>query len=63
MIEYFGEIKTEFKNTLPCSSGAQKGSNHGKKVEVENLVTHSHWIVQRDFRPLVFSIIGTFQGH
>ena len=40
VIEYFGEIKKEFENTLACLSGAQMGSNHAKK-EVENLVTHS----------------------
>ena len=28
VIEYLGEIKTEFENTLPCLSGAQMGSNH-----------------------------------
>ena len=38
VIEYIGKIETEFENT--CSSGAQMGSNH-KKMEVENLVTHS----------------------
>ena len=36
VIEYLGEIETEFENT----SGAQMGSNH-EKTEVENLVTHS----------------------
>ena len=30
MIEYLGEIKTEFENTLACLSGAQMGSNHEK---------------------------------
>ena len=30
VIEYLGEIKTEFKNTLTCLSGAQMGSNHEK---------------------------------
>ena len=29
VIEYLGEIETEFENTLPCLSGAQMGSNHG----------------------------------
>ena len=28
MIEYFGEMKTEFENTLGCLPGAQMGSNH-----------------------------------
>ena len=41
MIEYLGEIVTEFKITLACLLGAQMGLNHGKKMEVENLVTHS----------------------
>ena len=31
VIEYFGEIKKEFENTLACLSGAQMGSNHAKK--------------------------------
>ena len=43
-IEYLGEIKTKFENTLPCLSGAQRGSNHGKKIEVENLVTFSLYL-------------------
>ena len=38
--EYLGEIETEFENTLACLSGAQIGSKR-KKMEVENLVTHS----------------------
>ena len=41
MIEYLGEIETEFENTLARLSGAQMGSNYEKKLEVENLVTHS----------------------
>ena len=31
VIEYLGEIETEFENTLACLSGAQMGSNHAKK--------------------------------
>ena len=31
VIEYLGEIETEFKNTLACLLGAQIGSNHEKK--------------------------------
>ena len=27
VIEYLGEIETEFENILACSSGAQMGSN------------------------------------
>ena len=38
VIKYLGEIDTEFENTLPCLSGAQMGLNHGKKIEVKNLV-------------------------
>ena len=30
VIEYLGEIETEFENTLACLSGAQIGSNHEK---------------------------------
>ena len=30
MIEYLGEIETEFENTLASLSGAQMGSNHEK---------------------------------
>ena len=30
VIEYLGEIETEFENTLGCLSGAQIGSNHEK---------------------------------
>ena len=30
VIEYLGEIETEFKNALACLSGAQMGSNHEK---------------------------------
>ena len=30
VIEYLGEIKTEFENTLACLSGAQMDSNHEK---------------------------------
>ena len=41
MIEDLGEIETEFENNLASLSGAQMGSNHEKKLEVENLVTHS----------------------
>ena len=40
VIEYLGEIVTEFENTLACLSGAQMGSNH-ETLEVENLVSHS----------------------
>ena len=40
MKEYLGEMEIEFENTLACLSGAQMGSNHEKKLEVENLVTH-----------------------
>ena len=35
------KIETEFENTLACLSGAHMGSNHEKKLEVENLVTLS----------------------
>ena len=31
VIEYLGEIETEFENTLGCLSEAQMGSNHEKK--------------------------------
>ena len=31
VIEYLDDIDTEFENTLACLSGAQVGSNHGKK--------------------------------
>ena len=30
VIEYLGEIKTEFQNTLACLLGVQMGSNHEK---------------------------------
>ena len=30
VIEYLGEIKNEFENTLACLSGAQTSSNHEK---------------------------------
>ena len=30
MIEYLGEIETEFENTIACLSGAQLGLNHDK---------------------------------
>ena len=30
VIEYLGEIETEFKNTVACLSGAQMGLNHEK---------------------------------
>ena len=30
VIEYLGEIETEFENTLACLSGAQMSSNHEK---------------------------------
>ena len=30
VIEYLGEIETEFENTSACLSGAQMGSNHEK---------------------------------
>ena len=38
MIEYLGEIKTEFENILACLSGEWVWIL--KKMEVENLVTH-----------------------
>ena len=38
VIEYLSEIETEFENTLACLSGAKMG---WKKLEVENLMTHS----------------------
>ena len=41
VIEYLGKIETKFENTLDCFLGAQMDSNHEKKLEVENLVTHS----------------------
>ena len=31
VIEYLGEIETEFENTIACLSGAQMGSNHEKR--------------------------------
>ena len=31
VIEYLGKIEIELENTLACLSGAQVGSNHGKK--------------------------------
>ena len=40
VIEYLDKIETKYENTLACLSGAWMGSNH-KKMEVENLVTHS----------------------
>ena len=30
VIEYLGEIETEFENPLACLSGAQMGSSHEK---------------------------------
>ena len=30
MIEYLGEIETEFEYTIACLSGAQMGLNHDK---------------------------------
>ena len=30
VLEYLGEIETEFENTLACLSGAQMGLNHEK---------------------------------
>ena len=30
VIEYLGEIETEFENILACLSGAQMGLNHEK---------------------------------
>ena len=30
VIEYLGEIETDFENTLACLSGAQMGLNHEK---------------------------------
>ena len=32
VIEYLGEIETEFENTLTRSSGGQMGSNYEKKT-------------------------------
>ena len=40
MIEYLGEIETDFENTFAHLSGAQMGLNH-KKLVAENLVTNS----------------------
>ena len=37
VIKYLGKIETEFENTLSCLSGAQMGSNHGKKTKVKKL--------------------------
>ena len=41
VIEYLEKIETEFENILACLSGAQIGLNHGKKIEVKNIVTYS----------------------
>ena len=41
LLSCLDEIETEFENTLACLWGAQMVSNHEKKLEVENLVTHS----------------------
>ena len=38
VIEYLGEIESKFEITLACSSVAQIGSNHLKKMEIENLM-------------------------
>ena len=40
VIEFLGEIETEFENTLPCLLGAQMVSKQ-EKIDVKNLVTHS----------------------
>ena len=40
LIEYLGEIQTEFEHTLGCLSGAQVQVRIMKKIEVEDLVTH-----------------------
>ena len=32
LIEYLGEIESDFENTLTCLSGAQMGLNHEKKT-------------------------------
>ena len=37
VIEYLGEIETEFKNILACLSGAQMGSNHEKNWRLKIL--------------------------
>ena len=39
--EYFGKIKTEFENTSALVIRGPDGFESGKKLEVENLVTHS----------------------
>ena len=44
MIEYLVEIETEFENTLACLSETQMALNQ-EKMEVENLVTHSLYMV------------------
>ena len=36
----FSNFVIEFENALACLAGAQVGSNHGKKIEVENLMTY-----------------------
>ena len=42
VIEYLGEIETEYENTWACLSGAQmEYCRIMEKIEVENLVTHS----------------------
>ena len=40
VIEYLGEIETEFKNTLACLLGAQMGSNHEKNGGQKSRETH-----------------------
>ena len=39
VIDYLGEIETEFENTLPCLSGAQMGSNYGKNWDQKSCDT------------------------
>ena len=45
VIEYLGEIETEFENTLACLSGAQIGSNQEKWRS--KISWHTHFNLDR----------------
>ena len=55
VIEYLGEIETEFENTLPCLSGP-RWFRIMEKIEVKNLVTHCMCISQMDTRSRVVCV-------
>ena len=69
VIEYLGEIETEFDNTLACLSGAQMGSKlrimkktGGRKSRYTLPLRHHRENIYKIITPVLLLVLFSFSG-